>query len=87
MRDVAAGHDEVAVADFRGGFGRRAARNREVLADLVVVADAEIAAGAVEVLVERIGAEHRAGADLVARAERGPALDVDVGIEHAVGDR
>ena len=57
----------------------------EMLADLVAVADAEIAARAVEVFVERVGAEHRAGADLVARAEGGPALDIDVGIEHAVG--
>ena len=57
--DVAAGHDEVAVADFGGGLGRRAARNREVLADLVAVADPEVAARAVEVLVERVGARVR----------------------------
>src|ERR1035437_9724629 len=73
--DVAAGHDAVAVADFGDGFGRRAARDGEVLADLVAVADTEIAASAGKVLVERVGAEHGAGADLVALAEGGPALD------------
>src|SRR5450759_4763675 len=84
VRDVAAGHDEVAVADFRDGFGRRASRDGEVLADLVAVADAEIAAGAGKVLVERVGAENGARADLVALAQRGPALDIDIGIEDTV---
>ena len=83
MRDVAAGHDEVAVADFRGGLRRRAARDGEVLADLVAVADSQIAAGAVEVLVQRQRAEHGAGADLVALAEGGPAFDINVRIEDA----
>jgi hypothetical protein len=41
------------------------ARNGEVLADLVAVADAQVAARAVEILVERIGAEHGAGGDFV----------------------
>src|SRR5450759_575844 len=84
VSDVAAGHDEVAVADFRDGFRRRAARDGEVLAELVAVADAEIAAGAGEVLVERVGAEDGARADLVALPEGGPALDIDVGIEDTV---
>ena len=85
VRDVAGGHDVVVVADLGYRFGLRAARDRVVLADLVAVADAQIAALAGEVLVERIGAEHGAGRDLVALAERGPALDVDVRLEPAAG--
>src|ERR1035438_2979188 len=83
--DVPAGHDEIAVADLRNRFGRGAARDGEVLANLIAVADSQIAAGAVKVLVERVGAEHRARADLVPLAEGGPALDINVGIEHATG--
>src|SRR5271157_67350 len=83
--DVAGGHDEIVVADFGGGFGRRAARDREMLANLVAVADSQVAARAGEVLVQRIGAEHRAGGDFVAVSQGGPAFDVHVGFEQAAG--
>ena len=85
MRDVAGSHDVIAVADGGDGFGLRAARNRVVFADLVAGADAQIAAFAVEILVQRIGAQHGAGRNLVAVAERGPAFHEDVGFEQAIG--
>ena len=77
------GHDVVLVADFGFGLGRGAARDGVMLADLVAVADFQIAALAGEVFVEGIGAEHGAGGDFVALAEGGPAFDVDVGFEQA----
>src|ERR1035441_3739828 len=64
--NLAAGHDEVAVADFGDGFRRRAAGYSEMFADFVVVADAEIAAVAGEVLIERVCAEDGADRESVA---------------------
>ena len=55
-----------------------------MFADDVAVADAQVAALAGEVLVQRIGPEHRAGRNLVALAERGPALHVDVRLDAAM---
>src|SRR5580658_4094844 len=85
MGDMARGHDEVAVADFGGRLRRGAARNGEVLADLVAVADTKVAAFGLEILVERIAAEYRAGGDFVVLAEGGPALDEDVRFQQAPG--
>ena len=56
-----------------------------MLADLIAVADAEIAALAGKAFVERVGAEHRAGRDFVPLPERGPAFHVDVRFQHAAG--
>src|SRR5579864_4056705 len=55
-----------------------------MLANDVAVADTQIAALAGEVLVERIGAEYSSGRDLVAVAERGPALYIDVRFQAAL---
>ena len=63
--------------------GCGAARNRIVLADDVAIADSQIAALAGEVLVERIGPQHRTGRDLVALAEGGPALHENVRFQAA----
>src|ERR1051325_9422093 len=54
-----------------------------MLADLVAVPDAQIAALAREVLVERVGSQNGARRNLVVVAHRSPALDVDVGLEDA----
>jgi hypothetical protein len=54
-----------------------------MLADPVAVANAQVAALAGEVFVERIGAEHGAGRDFVVLAERRPALHIDVWLKHA----
>src|SRR4051812_8815679 len=85
VRNVAGAHDEVFVADFGDGLGRGAAADGVVLANLVAVAEPEVAALAGEALVERVGAEDGAGGDLVPLAQGRPALDVDVRFQHAVG--
>src|SRR5712691_8320230 len=81
VRDVPRGHDVVSVADHRLRFGRGAARNGEMLTDLVSIPDPEITAVTFKILVQRIGAEYGAGRNLIALAERGPALDVNVGLQ------
>src|SRR5262249_38209938 len=85
MGDVAAGHDEVAVADLGGGFRRRSPRNREVFADFVLVADAQVTPDAFEIPIQRIVPQHGPRPDLVSLAEASPALDVDVWLQHAAG--
>src|SRR5258708_30834746 len=52
-----------------------------MLTDLVSIPDPEITAVTFEILVQRIGAENGAGRNLIALAERGPALDVNVGLQ------
>ena len=84
VRDVTRRHDVVLVADLRRRFRRRAARDGVVLADLVAVADPQVAALAGESLVERIGAQNGARGDPVAFAQGGPALNVHVGFEDAL---
>ncbi len=60
MRDVAGRHDVVAIANGGDAFRRSATRNGVVFANLVVVADAQVAAFTAKVFVEGIGAEHGA---------------------------
>src|SRR5712671_1730072 len=55
-----------------------------MLANDIAVADSKIAALASEVLVERIGAEHGSGRDLVALAQRGPALHINIWLQPAL---
>ena len=45
----------------------------------------QIAALPAEVLVQRIGAQHRAGGDLIPFAQRGPALHVNVRLQPGLG--
>jgi hypothetical protein len=84
MGNVARGHDVVAIADPGGGLGGRTARDGVVLADLVVIANVEIAAFAPKVLVERISTENSSGRDFVVISQGGPAFDVDVGLQATV---
>src|SRR6266853_5929337 len=52
-----------------------------MLTDLVSIPDPEITAVTFKILVQWIGAEYGAGRNLIALAERGPALDVNVGLQ------
>jgi hypothetical protein len=56
-----------------------------VLANLVAVADPEVAAHAIEVFVERVRSQYGTVTDLVGLSQGSPALDIDIGIEHTVG--
>src|SRR5579862_4709468 len=56
-----------------------------MLADSVAVTDAQVAAGAAKILIEGISSEYRARRDLVSFAKRGPALDVNIGLDRGVG--
>lgn len=84
VSNVTGSHDEIVISNYGRRFGFGGAGNCEVFTDLVVAADAEIAALTLEVLVERIGAEHDGGTDFIGVSESGPAFDVDMGIEDTV---
>lgn len=83
MRDMAGRHDVVAIADHRRAFRLRGAGNSKVFPDGVAIPDLQVTSFALEILIERIGAEHRAGRDRVRITHRGPALDVDVRLQPA----
>ncbi len=55
-----------------------------MLADDVSVADAEVTAFTGETFVERIGTQHGPGRNGISLSESGPALHVDVRLEHAI---
>ncbi len=85
VRDVAGRHDVIFVADNRFGFRSGAARDGVMLANLVAIADFQIAARAREIFVERIGPEHGACGNFVALAQSGPAFHEDVRFESRFG--
>ena len=60
------------------------ARNCEMFADLVVIADPEIATFPFEVFVKGVGAKYDGSTDFIAVSESCPALDVNVRIENTV---
>lgn len=87
VRNMSGGHDEIVVADHGGGFGLCGPRNCEVLANLVVIPDLQIAALTSEIFIERIGAQYGGSTDFIAFSEACPALDVNVWLENAVGPK
>ena len=81
---VGVGHQDIVIPDRRHASAPgRAAMDRYELPEHVVVSDAQIAALPREVLVQRIGAEHGPGGDLVACAHAGPPLHVHVCVQQA----
>ena len=82
VAEVHAGHEKTGVADDGGAAFRRAAMNRRVFADAVVLADADVALrGFFEGEILRVAADDRAVADLIAlahfhmRADDGVSFD------------
>src|SRR5579872_1351074 len=84
VSNVARRHDVVPVADFGDALRPGAARDGVMRANFIVVSDAEITALPGEVLVERIGAQHGAGRNFVAVAERRPALHINIWLQQTV---
>ena len=54
-----------------------------MLAYFIPIADPQIATLSSKPLVQRIGAQHRAGRDFIAFTQSGPSFDVDIRLEHA----
>src|SRR5213594_693378 len=81
VRDMARGHDVVMIADPGHRLRLRTAADRVMLADDVVVTDLQEASLAREGFVQWVGAQAGSSGDGVPRAQRGPALDVNIGLE------
>ena len=79
--DMTRGHDVVIVPDHRHRLRLRAARDRVMLPDFIARSDSEIAAVALEILVQRIGAE------VPTREDQQPAVHrVDLEQPHFAAD-
>lgn len=87
MGNMARGHDEIVVANDRARLGLGGTRNCEVLPDLVVVSNLEIASFPLEVFVEGICAEYCRSTDFIGDSKTGPALDVDVRLKNAISPK
>ena len=84
VRHMARRHDVIPVANGRNRFRFRAARNRVVFPNPVIIPDPQIASVTLEILVERIGTQDRSRRNFIPVAQSRPALHKNVWLEHAI---